>query len=207
MKELDSILNSLLQVKYTLPDNVDTKELTKELRDKLLQNYHVNLFYEKNNRDSVSLLALDIDAHANVANARQHLDNFFAKETTQKSIIWFSDYTQDETETQTLAALVRSDKEFFQFCENNFKATVYISDKNIELSAGQKNLKAVIAHVDKYLQQKKESIIVDEEQIDNPDWVNVLKDRAVLQELKSKFNAYVAIVAKKKAVQAQASIS
>lgn len=207
MKELDSILNSLLQVKYTLPDNVDTKELTKELRDKLLQNYHVNLFYEKNNRDSVSLLALDIDAHANVANARQHLDNFFAKETTQKSTIWFSDYTQDETETQTLAALVRSDKEFFQFCENNFKATVYISDKNIELSAGQKNLKAVIAHVDKYLQQKKESIIVDEEQIDNPDWVNVLKDRAVLQELKSKFNAYVAIVTKKKAVQAQASIS
>jgi hypothetical protein len=207
LKELDSILNSLLQVKYTLPDNVDTKELTKELRDKLLQNYHVNLFYEKNNRDSVSLLALDIDAHANVANARQHLDNFFAKETTQKSTIWFSDYTQDETETQTLAALVRSDKEFFQFCENNFKATVYISDKNIELSAGQKNLKAVIAHVDKYLQQKKESIIVDEEQIDNPDWVNVLKDRAVLQELKSKFNAYVAIVAKKKAVQAQASIS
>ena len=207
MKELDSILNSLLQVKYTLPDNVDTKELKKELRDNLLQNYHVNLYYEKNNRDSVSLLALGLDAHANVANARQHLDNNFAKETTQKSTIWFSDYTQDETETQTLAALVRSDKEFFQFCENNFKATVYISDKNIELSAGQKNLKAVIAHVDKYLQQKKESIIVDEEQIDNPDWVNVLKDRAVLQELKSKFNAYVAIVAKKKAVQAQASIS
>ena len=72
-------MNQLLHVKYTLPDNAETKDLTKPLRDKVLHNYNVNVNFVGNNRDSVTLLALGNDAHANVASARGLLDDHFAQ--------------------------------------------------------------------------------------------------------------------------------
>ena len=57
---------------------------------------------------------------------------------------------------------------------------------NIELSAGAKNLKLVVAHVDKYLQLKKEDCKINEEIIDNPDWAKFLQGDGILTELKKR---------------------